>query len=104
MLPQTSREDNRRSSGCESWGTSAGWRCSSGTDTWGANNVLAFVNNQQYSFCPVPALGVHVHGEVLEDVHVAAVGDGADAGTGTLSSDELDGLGAHIPINKIVGK
>ena len=52
----------------------------------------------------VPALSIHVHGQVLEDVHVAAVGDGADAGTGTLSSDELDGLGAHVPINKIVGK
>ena len=52
----------------------------------------------------VPPLGVHVHGQVLEDVHVATVGDGADAGTGTLSSDELDGLGAHVPINKIVGK
>ena len=52
----------------------------------------------------VPALGVHVHGEVLENVHVAAVRDGADAGTGTLGSDELDGLGAHVPINKIVSK
>ena len=52
----------------------------------------------------VPPLGVHVHGQVLEDVHVAAVGDGADAGTGSLGSDELDGLGAHVPINKIVGK
>ena len=47
----------------------------------------------------VPALGVHVHGEVLEDVHVAAVGDGADAGTGTLGSDELDGLCTHVPTN-----
>ena len=48
----------------------------------------------------VPPLGVHVHGQVLEDVHVAAVGDGADAGTGTLGSDELDCLGAHVPRNK----
>ena len=48
----------------------------------------------------VPALGVHVHGEVLEDVHVAAVGDGADAGTDALGSDELDGLCAHVPPNK----
>ena len=48
----------------------------------------------------VPALGVHVHGEVLENVHVAAVRDGADAGTGTLGSDELDGLCTHVPTNK----
>ena len=48
-------------------------------------------------YCPVPALGVHVHGEVLEDVHVAAVGDGADARALALGPDVLDGLGSHIP-------
>ena len=44
-----------------------------------------------------PALGVHVHGEVLEDVHVAAVGNAAHAGAVSLGPDELDGLGANIP-------
>ena len=53
-------------------------------------------------FCPVPALGVHVHGEVLEDVHVAAVGDGADAGALALGPDVLDGLGSHVPANMML--
>ena len=48
-------------------------------------------------FCPVPALGVHVHGEVLEDVHVAAVGDGGDTRTLSLSSDVLDCLSSDVP-------
>ena len=41
---------------------------------------------------PLPALGVHVDGEVLEDVHVAAVGDGGHGGAVPLGSDELDRL------------
>ena len=45
----------------------------------------------------VPPLGVHVHGQVLEDVHVAAVGDGADAGTLSVGSDVLDGLSSNVP-------
>ena len=45
----------------------------------------------------VPPLGVHVHGQVLEDVHVAAVGNATDTWAMTLGSDELDSLGAHIP-------
>ena len=45
----------------------------------------------------VPPLGVHVHGQVLEDVHIAAVGNGADAGAGTLGSDVLYGLSTHVP-------
>jgi len=44
----------------------------------------------------VPALSVHVHGQVLEDVHVAAVGDAAHTGAVTLCSDELYGLGSNI--------
>ena len=50
----------------------------------------------------IPSLSVHVHGEVLEDVHVAAVGDGADARALALGPDVLDGLGAHIPANKMI--
>ena len=50
----------------------------------------------------VPSLGVHVHGEVLEDVHVAAVGDGADAGALALGPDVLDGLGSHVPANMML--
>ena len=53
-------------------------------------------------FYPVPALGVHVHGEVLEDVHVAAVGDGADARALALGPDVLDGLGSHVPADKML--
>ena len=45
----------------------------------------------------VPALSVHVHGQVLEDVHVAAVGDRADAGTLSVGSDVLDGLSSNVP-------
>ena len=45
----------------------------------------------------VPALSVHVHGQVLEDVHVAAVGDGADVGALSLCSDVLDSLSSNIP-------
>ena len=45
----------------------------------------------------VPALRVHVHGEVLEDVHVAAVSNAAHAGAVTLGSDEMNGLGTNIP-------
>ena len=67
------------------------------------NKWLLYTNLSKI-YVSLPPLRVHVHCQVLEDVHVAAVGDGADAGTGTLSSDELDGLGAHVPINKIVGK
>ena len=43
----------------------------------------------------VPAL--HVHGEVLEDVPVAAVSNAAHSGAVTLGSDELNGLGTNIP-------
>ena len=45
----------------------------------------------------VPALRVHVHGEVLEDIHVAAVSNTAHAGAMALGSDELYGLGSNIP-------
>jgi hypothetical protein len=45
----------------------------------------------------VPALRVHVHGEVLEDVPVAAVSNAAHSGAVTLGSDELNGLGTNIP-------
>ena len=45
----------------------------------------------------VPALGVHVHGEVLEDVHVAAVSNAAHAGTVPLCPYKLYCLGAHVP-------
>ena len=45
----------------------------------------------------VPALRVHVHGEVLEDVHVAAVGYCAHVGTLPLGSYKLNGLSSHIP-------
>ena len=48
----------------------------------------------------IPALGVHVHSQVLEDVHVAAMGNAAHAGAVALSSDELDSLGADIPSTK----
>ena len=45
----------------------------------------------------VAALRVHVDCKVLEDVHVAAVGNATDTWAVTLGSDELDSLGAHIP-------
>ena len=45
----------------------------------------------------VPALSVHVHRQVLEDVHVAAVGYGRDAGGLSLGSDVLDSLCSNIP-------
>ena len=45
----------------------------------------------------IPSLSVHVHGEVLEDIHVAAVGDGADARTLSLGSDVLDCLSSDVP-------
>ena len=45
-----------------------------------------------------PALGVHVDSQVLEDVHVAAVGNAAHAEAVSLGPDELDGLGANIPV------
>jgi len=44
----------------------------------------------------VAALGVHVHRQVLEDVHVAAVGDRGDAGALALGPNVLDSLGANI--------
>ena len=47
----------------------------------------------------IPSLSVHVHRQVLEDVHVTAVCDGANAGTLTLGSDVLDGLSTDIPRN-----
>ena len=45
----------------------------------------------------ISSLRVHVRGEVLEDVHVAAVGDGADVGALSLCSDVLDSLSSNIP-------
>ena len=45
----------------------------------------------------LPALRVHVHGEVLEDVPVAAVSNVAHSGAVTLGSGELNGLGTNIP-------
>jgi len=44
----------------------------------------------------ISSLRVHVRGEVLEDVHVAAVGDGADVGALSLCSDVLDSLSSNI--------
>jgi len=44
----------------------------------------------------VPALGVHVDSQVLEDVHVAAVGNAGHAGAVPLGPDELDRLGADV--------
>lgn len=41
-------------------------------------------------------LGVHVHREVLEDVHVCRVGDGAHGGRAALAVDVGDGLRAYI--------
>ena len=52
----------------------------------------------------ISPLGVHVRSKVLEDVHVAAVRDGADAGALTLGSDVLDGLGANIPGDSLISK
>ena len=48
-------------------------------------------------YVSLPPLRVHVHGQVLEDVHVAAVGDGADGGALPLGPNELNGLSSHIP-------
>ena len=49
----------------------------------------------------ISALGVHVDGKVLEDVHVTVVlGDVGDAGALTLGPDELDSLSSNIPTNQ----
>ena len=45
----------------------------------------------------VSALCVHVHSQVLEDVHVAAVSNAAHTRTVSLGPDELYGLGPDIP-------
>ena len=45
----------------------------------------------------VPALSVHVHCQVLKDVHVAAMCNAAHTGAVALCSDDLDSLGADVP-------
>ena len=45
----------------------------------------------------IPSLRVHVHRQVLEYVHVAAVGDRRDARALALGADVLDSLGSNIP-------
>ena len=52
-------------------------------------------------YVSLPPLRVHVHCQVLEDVHIAAVGDGADGGALSLGPDELNGLSSHIPTQNI---
>ena len=44
----------------------------------------------------VAALRLQVDRQVLEDVHVGGVADGAHVGGGALGADELDGRGAHV--------
>ena len=42
-------------------------------------------------------VSVHVHSEVLEDVHVAGVGDVCNTGALAIGPDELDSLDSNIP-------
>jgi len=44
----------------------------------------------------ISSLCVHVNGKVLEDVHVAVVGNVCDAGALALGPNELDSLGSNI--------
>lgn len=49
------------------------------------------------SYCPILlTLSVQVHSQVLEDVHVSRVCDGAHGGGAALVVDVGDGLRAHV--------
>lgn len=57
---------------------------------------LTVVKAEQLLPCASLTLSVQVDGEVLEDVHVCRVGDGAHGGRAAFVVDVSDGLRAHI--------
>ena len=61
----------------------------------GSERFKTIISNQLKSWLS-PALGIHVDSQVLEDVHVAAVGNAGHAGAVPLGPDELDRLGADV--------
>ena len=49
----------------------------------------------------IPSLRVQIHSDFLDEVHEAAVGDAAHVWAVALVSDQLYGLGVHIPAHTV---
>lgn len=52
--------------------------------------------NHRDLFCHFLTLSIQVHSQVLENVHVCRVSDGAHGGGAALVVDVSDGLSSHI--------